>query len=129
MDPTADMLVTIRNAGASKLPSVKVPYSKVNFSIAGILRESGRIKNVELKKRGEKSWIVLELAYSEDGRSLIEGAKKVSTQGHRIYRTYNKVPYVKHGHGIAILSTSRGVMSAKEAKRLKVGGEVLCEIW
>ncbi len=129
MDTTSDMLTTIRNASAVRLPSVKVPYSRMNFSVAEILRASGWIKNAELKKRGEKNWMVLELAYREDGTALIQGVQRVSTQGKRIYRTHKKIPTIKHGYGLAILSTSRGVMSAKEAKRLKVGGEVLCEIW
>jgi small subunit ribosomal protein S8 len=129
MDTTSDMLTIIRNAGASRLPSVKVPYSRMNFSIAEILRASGWVKNVDLKKRGEKSWITLELAYRDDGTALIQGAQKISTQGKRIYRTHTKIPAVKYGYGMAILSTSKGVMSAKEAKRLKVGGEVLCKIW
>ena len=129
MDITSDMLTTIRNASATRLPSVKVLYSRMNFSIAEILRSSGWIKNVELKKRGEKSWITLELIYREDGTALIQGAQKISTQGKRIYRTHTKIPTIKYGYGMAILSTSRGVMSGKEAKRLKVGGEILCKIW
>jgi small subunit ribosomal protein S8 len=129
MDSTSDMLTTIRNASASKLPSVKVPYSRMNFSIAEILRKSGWLKNVELKKRGEKSWITLDLMYREDGTPLIQEAQKVSTQGKRVYRTHTKIPAVRHGYGLAILSTSKGVMSAQEAKRLKVGGEVVCQIW
>lgn len=129
MDITADMLTAIRNASASRLGSVKVLYSRMNFSIAEILRGSGWIKSVELKKRGEKSWMALELAYREDGSALIQGAQRVSTQGHRIYRTYKKIPYVKHGYGLAILSTSKGVMTGKEARKSRLGGEIICEVW
>lgn len=129
MDITADMLVAIQNAGASGLGSVKVPYSRMNFSIAEILKKSGRIKDAELKKRGEKSWIVLELGYHEDGAALIQGARRVSTQGRRIYRTHKKVPYVKHGYGLAILSTSKGVITGEEARKSRLGGEVICEVW
>lgn len=129
MDTTSDMLTIIRNAQAVKRASVKASYSGVNFGIADVLRKEGWVKSVELKKRGEKSWIIIELAYGDDGLPAIEGIEKVSKPGKRIYVGYKEIPVVKQGYGVAVISTPGGIMTGVEAKKKKVGGEVLCRVY
>ncbi len=129
MDNIANMLTTIRNAQAVKLESAKAPYSKVNFGILEILKREGLINNFEIKKRGEKSWLILELKYNEDKRPAIADIQMTSKLGKRVYVGYKKVFAVKQGHGLAIVSTPQGIMTGKEARSKKVGGEVLCKVW
>jgi len=129
MDNIANMLTTIRNAQAVKRESAKAPYSKVNLGIAEILKREGLINNFEIKKRGEKSWLILELKYNEDKRPAIADIQMTSKLGKRVYVGYKKVFAVKQGHGLAIVSTPQGIMTGKEARSKKVGGEVLCKVW
>lgn len=130
MDKASDMLTIIRNAQRVKHQSVKAPYSKVNFGIADILKKEGWVKDIEIKKRGEKSWIIIGLAYNnKDGEPVIRNIQKVSKPGKRIYVGYKEVPIISQGYGLAVLSTQRGIMTGKDARKQKVGGEVLCKVW
>ena len=129
MDTVADMLTIIRNAQAVRKESVKAPYSKVNFGIAETLKTEGWIKSVELKKRGEKSWIILELIYDANKEPGITDIQRVSKLGKRVYVKFNAIPRVRQGYGVAIISTPKGIMTGKEAKRQGVGGEVLCVVY
>lgn len=129
MDQIADMLTIIRNALPVKQSSVKAPYSKVNFGIAEILKKEGRIKDIELKKRGEKTWIIIELAYNSDGDPAIREIKKISKPGKRVYVGYKKIPVVSYGYGLAILSTPQGIITGREARKQKTGGEILCKVY
>lgn len=127
MDPIADMLTRIRNGYGAQLPKVSMPHSKLKENIARILKSEGYI--TEFNAEGDKIRdLVVTLKY--DGRrSVIEGLKRVSSPGLRQYVSSEDIPKVRGGLGVAILSTSRGVMSGREARKQKVGGEVLCHVW
>jgi small subunit ribosomal protein S8 len=126
-DPIADMLTRIRNAQKAKKRSVEVAFSNMKMRIAEILAKEGYIGKVE-KQDGMPAMLVIELRY--DGkRPLIEAVNRESTPGHRMYRKADELPRVLNDYGIAIISTSRGLMTNKEARKLGVGGEVICSIY
>lgn len=127
-DPIADMLTRIRNASAVKKTEVVLPFSKIKYQIAEILKESGWLKDVE-KIKGKFAQIRVELKYDKDGQSTILSIKRISKPGRRIYVDKNNLPVVLNNLGIAIISTSRGLMTNREAKRKSLGGEVICEIY
>lgn len=129
MDTVAIMLTTIRNASAVKHESAMVPYSKVNFGILQILNKENWISEIELKKRGEQRLIVVNLKYNTDGTPAISAITRVSKPGKRIYRKWKELMSVRQGYGISILSTPSGIITGKEARSKKVGGEVLCQIY
>lgn len=135
MDPIADMLTIIRNGLAVKKDKVLVPFSKIKFEIAKILEKEKFIEKVEKVKRKikrgkskPKPFLEIYLKY-EDGQPAISGIEKISKPGQRIYLPYKKIKPVKGGYGIAIISTSKGLMTDKEARKKKVGGEIICEVW
>lgn len=128
-DPIADMLTRIRNGIAARHELVLVPASKMKISLAKILQEEGYVERVEVTKDKPQSVIRVWMKYTEDKEPVLRGLKRVSKPGCRIYAKADKIPRVLSGMGIAILSTSRGVMTNQEARRLGVGGEVLCYIW
>jgi len=126
-DPIADMLTRVRNAVRAKHETVDIPASKEKLQIAEILKKEGYIEGFEVKGE-EKKTITLTLKYVKNGQ-VISGIKRVSKPGLRVYAQADKLPRVLNGLGIAIISTSKGVMTDKEAKALHVGGEVLAYIW
>ncbi|MFQ6049941.1 MAG: 30S ribosomal protein S8 [Candidatus Paceibacterales bacterium] len=127
-DPIADMLTTIRNAQAVLHPTVVVPFSKLKFEIAKILQKEGFVGQVEKRGRGVKKFIKITLKY--DGKNpVISGLKRISKPGQRIYLGAIQIKPVKGGDGIAIISTSKGLVTNKEARKQKIGGEIICEIW
>ncbi|MBA7611180.1 30S ribosomal protein S8 [subsurface metagenome] len=128
MDPVTDMLNRIRNAQAVLHPQVEVPFSNLKFEIAKILEKKGFIEKVVKSGKKEKKSLEITLKY-ENKMPVISGLKRVSKQGQRIYLSAKKVRKVKGGYGIAIISTSKGLMTGKEARRQKLGGEILCEVW
>lgn len=128
-DPISDMLTRIRNAQAVNKPEVFIPFSKIKFEIAKILKDEGFVKEVIQKKENAKSQIKIVLKYLKTKEPVIRGLKKISKPGCRIYAPKNKLPKVLGGLGVAIISTSRGLMTDKEARKRKLGGEVICEIW
>lgn len=128
-DPIADMLTHIRNGIAAGHESVLVPASKPKIALAKVLQEEGYIEKFEVTKDKPQPVIRVWLKYSEDKKPVLTGLKRVSKPGSRIYAKADKIPRVLSGMGVAILSTSRGVMTDQEARRLGVGGEVLCYIW
>ncbi len=123
-DPIADMLTRIRNAHMALHKEVVVPKSKMKLRIAEILKEEGYIEGFEELDRDIK----IKLKYV-DGKPAIQGLKRISKPGRRIYVGVKEIPRVQNGLGICIVSTSRGVLEGEEAKRLNVGGELICEIW
>jgi len=129
MDRVADMLTTINNAQVVLKKQISVPYSEFNFKIAELLKKEGYVSNVEKKGRVPNKKIVIDLKYREDGIPMISKVRKVSKQGQRIYKTSSEIKPVKSGYGLSIISTSKGVMTNKEARRNKVGGEIICEVW
>ncbi len=132
-DPIADMLTRIRNASLVHLDKATMPASNLKLHIAEILKKEGFISDVRREEfdgqagGGEKITVVLK--YGRDRACAIDGIRRVSKPGRRVYVRHDRIPRVLSGLGISILSTSRGVMSDREARRLKVGGELLCEVW
>lgn len=127
-DPISDMLTRIRNASAVVKPEVRIPYSKTKFAVAKILAEAGYIVSVDKDGEGVHAEIVVGLKY--DGRiPAIRNLKRVSTPGCRVYAGYSDLPRVLSDQGLAIVSTSQGIMNNKEARRRKLGGEVICEVY
>lgn len=129
-DPIADLLTRIRNAVRAGHPSVVIPGSRLKAQVVGILKTQGYIKGygIEPGPTGQRE-IKVELKPLQDGKPVLSGLKRVSKPGLRVYVDKESVPKVLNGMGIAILTTSRGVLTDEEARKLGVGGEVLCEIW
>ena len=129
-DPIADLLTRIRNANTAKHDVVEVPASKMKKAISEILLNEGYIKGFEVKEDGVKSTIRITLKYGKDkNEKIISGIKKISKPGLRVYADTNNLPKVLGGLGTAIISTNKGVITDKEARKLNVGGEVIAFIW
>ena len=128
-DPIADMLTRIRNAGNARHAETACPSSKQKVAIAGVLRQAGFIESVKLELRDGHACLVLGLRYDESGRPLIDGIQRVSKPGRRVYVGKDSVPRVRNGLGVAVISTSRGILSDREAREQNLGGELLCEVW
>ena len=129
-DPIADMLTRIRNANTAKHDTVDIPSSKMKLSIAEILLKEGYIKNYEVIEDGNFKTIRVTLKYGADkNEKIITGLKRISKPGLRVYAGKDELPKVLGGLGIAIISTNNGVITDKEARKLKVGGEVLAFVW
>lgn len=127
-DPVSDMLTRIRNAQKADFSLVEIPFSNLKYEIAKILVKKGFVEKVEKKGRKARKFIEIALKYQE-GAPAISGLKRISKPGQRIYLDSKKIKKVKGGYGIAIISTSKGLMTNKEARKNKLGGEVLCEVW
>ena len=128
-DPIADMLTRIRNAGAARHATVDVPASSMKKAIAQILLDEGYIKAFELVEDGTQGTIKITLKYSANKEKAISGLRRVSKPGLRVYAGADELPRVLKGLGVAIISTSKGVMTDKKARELHVGGEVLAFVW
>lgn len=128
-DPVADMLTRIRNANTVGHKTVEIPASKMKTSIAEILKEEGYINGYKVIEDNKQGTIEIEMKYGADGEKVISGIKKISKPGLKTYAKADDVPRVLGGLGIAIISTSKGVISDKEARKLGVGGEVICYVW
>lgn len=127
-DPIADMINRIKNAQTVSKEMVRVPYSSLKYEIAKILEKKGWVGKIDKKGKIPNKTIEIELKY-DDGDPIISGVKRVSSPGQRIYNSSYEIRRVKDGLGMSVVSTSKGLMSNKEAKREKQGGEVLFEIW
>ena len=127
--PVADYLTRVRNAQKAGKRWVDIPASNLKKSISLILRKEGFIKDLIAVEDGIQGKLRLYLKYMNDGSGVIDGIECVSTPGRRIYCTAKKIPRVRNGLGIAIISTSSGVMADKEARKQKLGGEVICRVW
>ena len=128
-DPIADMLTRIRNANSAKHKTVDVPSSKMKTAIAEILFKEGYIKSFEIISNENQGMIRITLKYDEKGTRVIDGIKRISKPGLRVYANKEELPKVLNGLGVAIISTSKGIMTDKEARKLKIGGEVLAYVW
>ncbi len=128
-DPIADMLTRIRNANQMRYTEVEVPASKIKLEIARILKEEGFIADFKVNKDSAQDMMVLNLKYGEKKERVITGLKRISKPGLRVYAKSNELPRVLNGLGIAIVSTSKGIMTDKEARKESLGGEVLAYIW
>ena len=128
-DPIADMLTRIRNANSAKFKTVDVPASKMKKAIANVLLEEGYIKTVEEIDDGVQGILRIALKYDEKGNKVIAGLRRISKPGLRIYASKDELPKVLNGLGTALISTSKGIMTDKEARKQNIGGEVLAYIW
>lgn len=128
-DPLADMLTRIRNAVKSRFSSVEMPLSKLKISVANVLKSEGYISEYHILESGPQGILKIDLKYGSSNEQVISGIRRVSKPGHRQYKTSDRILKVMSGLGVAILSTSKGVISDKEARRQNIGGELLCEVW
>jgi small subunit ribosomal protein S8 len=128
-DPIADMCTRIRNAVSARHETVRVPHSKVKRAVADVLQREGYIGGYTEEAEGARQYLKLRLNYRQDRRATLAGIRRVSRPGLRVYVNKGEIPRVYGGLGVAIMSTSHGVMSGQEAWRAKVGGEVLCYVW
>ncbi len=128
-DPIADMLTRIRNAGKAKFNSVDIPGSKLKAELARVMKEEGYIRNHKFIKDGKQGILRIYLKYSDDQAHVIQELQRISKPSRRVYVGADDVKSVYNGMGVAVLSTSRGVMSDKQARKARVGGEILCTIF
>jgi len=130
MDPIADMICSINNAQAVGKKQIAIyPYSNFKYAILEVLKKEGLIENIDKKGRLAGRKIVIDLKYDSEGAPAITKMRKISKQGQRIYSTVNELKPVRSGHGLSIVSTSKGLLTNKESRKGKLGGEVICEIW
>jgi small subunit ribosomal protein S8 len=128
-DPIADMLTRIRNAITARKAKVAVPASKLKRQLANVLVDEGYIASVRAEEDGKQGSLMLELRYDQNNRNAIEGIRRVSRPGQRAYRRHDNLPRVRSGLGVAILTTSKGIMTDRQARKAGLGGELLCEVW
>jgi small subunit ribosomal protein S8 len=128
-DPIADMLTRIRNAGHARFDKVDIPASRMKISLARIFKDEGFIKNYKVIKDNRQGILRVYLKYGEHQTPLIQGIQRVSKPGRRVYAGSEELPRVQGGLGVAVISTSKGVVTDRQARKMQVGGEVLCEIW
>lgn len=129
MDTISQFLTIIRNAGLAKHEKVDVPASKVRMGISQILANEGYIRNFKIAKDSKQGIMRIYLKYDDFGKHVINSIDRISRPGRRVYVQNDKVPSVRSGLGISILSTSQGIMDSKQAKEKKLGGELLCTLW
>ena len=128
-DPIADMLTRIRNANVVKHETVDVPASNMNKELSRILLEEGFIRGYDVIEDGKQGIIRIQLKYGQTGERVISGLKRISKPGMRVYADKHEVPRVLNGLGISIISTSKGILTDKQARKENVGGEVICYVW
>ena len=128
-DPIADMLTRIRNANKAKFKTVEIPSSNMKKAIAEVLLEEGYIKSFNIEENEGQPVLNVELKYDEKGGRVISGLRKISKPGHRIYAKKDELPKVLNGLGIALVSTSKGLVTDKKAREIGLGGEVIAYIW
>jgi len=127
-DPIADMLTRIRNASAAQKAELVLPYSKFKANLAQLLKKEGFVSGVSELSSTHKM-LQITLKYDNDGQPVIAGIQRVSKPGQRIYLPVEKLPRTNSGYGVTVVSTSKGLMSDKEARKAKMGGEVVCQVW
>ncbi|MEJ2056214.1 MAG: 30S ribosomal protein S8 [Desulfofustis sp.] len=128
-DPLADMLTRIRNAAMVKFDTVEIPKSKIKVNVAKVLQEEGYISGWEANDEGPQGTLIINLKYGPDGESVITGLQRVSKPGLRKYARAGSIPTVLNGLGVAIISTSQGLLTDRAARKLNTGGEILCKVW
>ena len=128
-DPIGDMLTRIRNAGQARHRDVRCASSKLRLAVARVLQQEGFLGDVRVEPQEGKPFLVMEVRYGRDGQALIDGIRRVSRPGRRVYVGAKEIPKVRNGLGVAVLSTSKGVVSGRAALEASVGGELLCEVW
>ena len=128
-DPVADFIIRLTNAGAIRKETISVPFSNLKMAIAEKLKDAGYVKSIEKKGKKVKKTLDVVLKYNEEGVHAIKGVRRISKPGRRMYKRVNEINPVRYGHGALVLSTPKGIKTDKEARKEKVGGEALFEIW
>jgi small subunit ribosomal protein S8 len=128
-DPIADMLTRIRNASLARHDRTEMPYSRLKEHVARVLKSEGFVDDVRVSEGEGHKQLTVVLRYGRDRQSALDGVRRISTPGRRVYVRHDRIPGVLSGMGVSILSTSRGVMTDKEARKQRVGGELICEVW
>lgn len=128
-DPLADMLTRIRNAGTARFDKVDIPASQMKISVARLLKEEGYIKNFKVIKDKKQNVLRVYLRYDEHNKPLIVGLQRISKPSRRVYTAKTDIPPVLGGWGVAVISTSKGILTDREARKQGVGGEILCSVW
>ena len=128
-DPIADMITRIRNGAMARHDRVDLPHSRLKEHVAAVLKSEGYVDDVRVSEGEDPKTLTLVMRYGRDRASVIDGLRRVSTPGRRVYVRHDRINRVCSGMGVSILSTSRGVMTDREARRQRVGGELLCEVW
>jgi small subunit ribosomal protein S8 len=128
-DPIGDMLARLHNAAMVRHPQVVMPASKMRVAIARVLKDEGFVDRLELTRDRPQAMLKVWLRYDDTRRPVLSGARRVSKPGRRVYAGTRDIPWVQHGLGVAVVSTTKGVMSGARAKKERLGGEILCEVW
>ncbi len=128
-DPISDMLTRIRNAGIARLAQTSCPFSKQKLAIAKVLEEAGFIADVRAESQEGHPALVMTIRYDDHGKPLIDGIRRVSKPGRRVYVGAREIWKVRNGLGISVISTSHGILSGEGAREASIGGEVVCEVW
>ena len=128
-DPISDLLTRLRNATMVSKSNIEIPHSKFKFQLATLLKDEGYVSDVKVEGDGTKKVINIELKYSDEGASVISGMNRFSIPGNRVYSSCDNLPRNNGGLGTVIVSTSRGLLSDSEARKRKLGGELICEVW
>jgi len=128
-DPMADMLTRIRNAGMARFESVEIPLSKIKKGVAEMLKKEGYINDYNVIQDNRQGVLKVDLKYDKNDKKVITGLRKISKPGCRVYVQADNIPRVMSGLGISILSTSKGIITDADARKMNVGGELLCEVW
>jgi small subunit ribosomal protein S8 len=128
-DPIADMLARIRNAALARHPQLACPASNTKLAIARVLVDAGFLEEAHVEAREGRAALVLRVRYGADGRPVLDGLRRVSRPSRRVYVGRGEVPRVRNGLGVAVISTSKGILSDRAAREAEVGGELLCEAW
>ena len=128
-DPVSDLLTRIRNASMVSKPNVSIPHSNFKFELAKLLKSEGYVSDVKISGDGVKKSIDIDMKYSDEGTSVISGMNRLSKPGQRVYSSFDKLPRNNGGLGTVVVSTSRGLLSDSEARKRKLGGELICEVW
>jgi len=128
-DPISDLLTRIRNAVGARHRRTDIPHSKMKLAIASILKDEGYVADVATIEKGGFKWIRVTLRYDGDGRSFLSGIERVSRQGKRVYTGHQEIPKVLGGLGVTIVSTPKGMMSGRKARKAGIGGEIVCSVW
>jgi small subunit ribosomal protein S8 len=129
LDTISDFLTRLRNGIMARYKDVRVPFSKMRYEVARILLEEGYISNFQVDGEGIGKSLVVTLKYDEDGRSVVLGIERVSRQSRRVYVGADELPRILGGMGVAVISTSKGLMTDRDARRERIGGEVICRVW
>jgi small subunit ribosomal protein S8 len=128
-DPISDLLTRLRNASMVSKPSVSIPHSNFKFELAKLLKNEGYVSDVKISGEGVEKLIDIDMKYSDEGISVISGMNRLSKPGQRVYSSFDKLPRNNGGLGTVIVSTSRGLLTDSEARKRKLGGELICEVW